>query len=248
MACISGCGGSAGKAETLTPVDTFLAGTDTMPIGLRVINSNGVVQIDETFVNYVFKQKGVVAVDAYPGSPGTITITGNRPIIALRSTGVYVAVRQVAVSGSTYTYTLYGSGSGTVEWYAFDWQPPVLPAAGLAVFNAAGTLVFSSDYRPMRVVAAGAAASGNILAGANSSLAAPYTGTFAAILNTPRATAASAALPSNSRLVYFEGLLVGSASAVTAPAAVGEAVTGTTGQVVMQGTGGTLFLVDVSNL
>lgn len=247
-AFVSACGGSSGQQEK-QPIQQSafdLSGINNMPAGFQVIGSHGFVQIDENFVNFVFKQKGSVAVNSYPGTPGTITVTANYPMLCIRSSG-YVAIRKAAVSGNTYTYTLYGSGAETISWYLFDVVPPVASAAGITVYKADGTVAFSSDYSPMRVVAAGQSASGDILDG-GTSVAAPYAGNFAACLSSPKATAQTAADPLISRLVYFEGIAVGASSVFTGAVPAGEAVTGTTGRVVMQSNGGQLLLVDVSNL
>lgn len=121
-----------------------------MAAGLEIIGSHGFRQITENHFNYVFRQKGSVNVTAV-NTAVTFTYTGNTPLVCLRSTSIYSLISTYTVSGSTYTFTVYGSAAGTVEWFVFDQVPAVAAPVGLTVYKADGTVAYSTDYKPMRV-------------------------------------------------------------------------------------------------
>jgi hypothetical protein len=115
-----------------------------MTAGLQVIGPSSVLQIDETFRNLAFIQKGTVS-----GNPATLVLSNRTtPVLALGGDNLG-AIWSVSVSGSTYTYTIYTSG--TVTYYLFDVPPtPPLHGAGLQVFTSAGLIAFDSEQRYMK--------------------------------------------------------------------------------------------------
>lgn len=118
-----------------------------MTAGLQVHNSSGVLQIDETFKNLVFIQKGTLPAGS-PGSPGTLTLSGRATPVLVLAGSTPAIIWSVSSSGGTYTYTVYG---GTDTYYLFDVPPaPSLHGFGLQVFDASGNCAFDSNRKYMR--------------------------------------------------------------------------------------------------
>jgi len=130
-----------------------------MPTGLRILNDNGDIVIDEEYRSFVLKQKG----SATMGSTdigGTATIyTVNivvtnctTPMLALKSAN-YVSVLGTSISGQTYTFTVASNvASFSFDWYVFDVATLPAETFGFAVYNSTGQLVFHSSNKAMRVV------------------------------------------------------------------------------------------------
>lgn len=130
-----------------------------MPTGLQVLNDSGDIVIDEEYRSFALKSSG----SATMGSTdigGTaaiytvdITVTNcTTPMLALKAAN-YVSVLGVNVSGSTYTWTVSSNvASFSFDWWCFDVAAVPADTFGLAVYNAAGELVFHSSSKAMRVV------------------------------------------------------------------------------------------------
>lgn len=132
-----------------------------MAYGLQVVNANGFIQIDETYRNLHFKQKGTSNTTAVAsGSAGNSTVTvsitavDSIMLIALRC-GVLVSITNYQIAGTTVNVTLVANGPvGTaIDWYVYDTAPAAQRGkTGLHLFNRQGQLVFDSSRVPMRVV------------------------------------------------------------------------------------------------
>ncbi|MBV6853746.1 hypothetical protein P2C08_14090 [Xanthomonas perforans] len=132
-----------------------------MPAGLQIINSNGFIQIDETYRNLHFKRKGTATTNVVaPGVAGNSSVqiqisdVNAMMLIAVRCSSL-VSMTSYNINGSTVTVGLVVNArvGATVDWYAFDTAPQAAAATyGLQVFNASGQIVFDSAHSPMRVV------------------------------------------------------------------------------------------------
>ena len=128
-----------------------------MPAGLRVTGTHTVLQIDETYRNLVFKSKGTVTLN---GAVSGTSLYGNNftvtstlyPFIAVRSSSK-VTFTGFTKSGANYTmYYMSDTNGASVDWYHFD-----APATGettnyLAIFDAAGELVYNALAKAKIVV------------------------------------------------------------------------------------------------
>lgn len=137
-----------------------------MPAGLRVINSNGNLIIDERFFNYCFVSKHTLTFQV-AGGPVTggfgrqafLTLnSGEAPIVAARSSKPFTASRARKV-GANFEFAFISANFGganpgdTIDVYVFD-RPPVRTGAGygLRVFDATGKCTFDSANKYMKVV------------------------------------------------------------------------------------------------
>jgi len=129
-----------------------------MALGFRARNGGGGVQIDETYRNLSLRAKG----SFNPGTvwngtwrTGTITVTGNSPVLAWRAS-VPAAIVGASRSGNAITYTFMIAGTaGTIDWWLFDETGfgSVTGNVGIRIRNpSTGVVVFDSRMKYMRVV------------------------------------------------------------------------------------------------
>lgn len=133
-----------------------------MTAGLQVRNNAGVLQVDETYVNYVLVASGTSsgATLWYAGGGSNppavyytdITVTGRTaPMIAIRA-GFGVVVLRATVSGGTWTWRILRNGTSNFDWFVFDLASVESAATfGLEVFNASAQRVYHSSQKPLRV-------------------------------------------------------------------------------------------------
>lgn len=132
-----------------------------MPVGFVTYNGENSIQLTDEGVFFSLVTKGVVT-DAddwvQEGSTSVslqVTFNGvsrdHLPLMALHSSRSTWATLTSSTATSV-TYTIFATGSGSVEYFLFTSRPP--PAnpsrCGLELYNAAGVRVFASDYPPMR--------------------------------------------------------------------------------------------------
>lgn len=126
-----------------------------MTAGFRVLNKNGVLQIDENYQNFQLKQKKSISLTAFEvGQLKTLTFDGSpSAIVAVRSTVGFVAVARTSYSGSTWTYDFrcLSSSATAITVYVFDVGVPQAETLGLAVWDEDGKLVFHSSGKSLRV-------------------------------------------------------------------------------------------------
>lgn len=124
-----------------------------MSYGIKVQNSSGFVQIDDTYDNFVLHQTGTVS--ASKNAPATINYadTGSLPIIAIRTvSGGSMAIAEVSTTSARF----WGGndGAATVEYRVYRRLAGV-PASssnyGLRVYNGAQALTYDSERMYMRV-------------------------------------------------------------------------------------------------
>lgn len=126
-----------------------------MTAGFRVLNENGVLQIDESYQNFQLKQKTSISLAASEvGQLKTLAFDGSSSaIVAVRSTVGFVAVARTVYNGSTWTYDFrcLSSSATTITVYVFDVGVVQSETLGLVVWNAQGKQVFHSSGKPLRV-------------------------------------------------------------------------------------------------
>lgn len=261
-AFISGCGGELKsmpekKEENTEEINEKISqGLINMPAGFQLVNDQGVVQVDENFINLALVAKGAVHIPAggIGGllAPPQINYWGVSPILCLRSVSTYAYIRQVTKSGNTYSYVINGGFAGamndsplaeTFNWYIFDRMSQV-PAsnAGLQVFNAWGELTFSSASRPMRVATVAQIPHAPLLTTPTVANAGKY-GVYAACMTQGRID--GGAMPPSRGMVFKEGVKINSVGATTAAAF--DFVIGSP-NVPVSYAGGQILLVDVAGL
>ena len=117
-----------------------------MAVGMQIIGSHGVYQVDQTYRNLCKVAKGALA--------NTISLAGSvSPLMAIRSTDTSgTLVLYITISGSTYTWNSQPTPSATTYWL-FD-VPPTSPATGigLQIFDASGVVVFDTFNEYMKIV------------------------------------------------------------------------------------------------
>lgn len=123
--------------------------------GRRVRNSSNTIQIDSTYKNLTFVQKGT---SSFTGIEALLTFSGRTsPVLAVRATGTSRAmVISCAASGGTFTFRVIGTGSFT--WYLFDIPPSATSIAAWAHVvrdPSTGAITFRSDLRVMKIVGGG---------------------------------------------------------------------------------------------
>ncbi|MDR5801213.1 hypothetical protein [Caballeronia sp. LZ001] len=127
--------------------------------GLQVYNQSNVLQIDSTYKNLALRAKGSVAATTATAQGdwfyATVTVSaGVSPVMAFRCP-VACYLRQTTIANGNITYLFLVKGnSQIVQYWIFD--DPVQATRsgnyGLQVFNSAGSLVFDSRSKYMRVL------------------------------------------------------------------------------------------------
>ncbi|TZG23883.1 hypothetical protein FYJ91_20475 [Sphingomonas montanisoli] len=121
------------------------------------------MQIDETYANFALLAKVTVTTDLVGVQIGAyLNVTGDTPIIAIRSETHFVAHQFTTRSGSSWSFFVQAfNADGTlasgadITCYVYD-KPWALVGPfgyGLAVWDAAGALTFHSSRRYLRVEA-----------------------------------------------------------------------------------------------
>ena len=157
---VAACGGGVGGEEPtpieplpLVPSHNF--GKLFMPAGFYAVSDNGVTQIDENFRNYGLVTKGSSNVNG--NNLLTLSVTNSTaPILCIRPTVNAIAFYDFSLNvGGTSSWRLvadYGFNA-PFDYWIFDAErlgTDVGP--GLAVYNAQGQLVYSSNTAEFRVV------------------------------------------------------------------------------------------------
>lgn len=137
-----------------------------MPAGFEVVNDDGVLQVTESYSNYLFAGKETITgawVNSWPEQAYFYSVT--MPVgwvVAFRGLGVDVGLYSSTVSGNNITYRFItpqaglgapGSASPKCEFYKFSVNILPDPATyGLEVYTEAGLLAFSSNGKYMKPV------------------------------------------------------------------------------------------------
>lgn len=137
-----------------------------MAYGVEFRNEGGIVQIDSAYGNYYLSQSGAPASTAisgtgtgvasllYPQSWVVVTVTGNNPLIAFRSTEKSF-LYNVVQSGTGWTFTIatFGAVGTIINYYIYDTFPvPLASDWGLEIYDASSKVTFSSLRKYLRVV------------------------------------------------------------------------------------------------
>ena len=146
-----------------------------MAYGLQIKNAvTGSVQIDETYRNLAFKQKGTLTLSSSPGgspqagigtpgSNGVFAITASgadfvNPVIVFYSPNTHIAlIKRRLVNATTFHIQVVAYGSDapnkTFQYFLFDVPPaPSGTGYGLRVMDSAGNLTFDSNLKYMKVL------------------------------------------------------------------------------------------------
>lgn len=131
--------------------------------GLRILNANGNVQIDQNFRNFSLIAKGVVTASMISGSLTNaaqvdITLVGTSPFLAFKS-DFAVSIYFVTSSGNTRTFrvTTNSDNAGRpFTYYGFDLIPTTSSSQwGMRVWYSPTQLAFDSGFRYFKPVAVG---------------------------------------------------------------------------------------------
>lgn len=128
-----------------------------MPIGVRIFNTAGSVQIDQHYRNLALASaSSVTTAPAYSGasySTAVVTLSGACLTLGLRSS-VACCVEYVDRSGGNWTFYIRAASAApvTVHYYAFDVIASMPTTPGLRVWDTSGNPVFHSSLKYMRVV------------------------------------------------------------------------------------------------
>lgn len=128
-----------------------------MAIGISVAGDGGQIQIDQLYKNLAVASSGTATTNntivSAVGWTVTVSISSaTSPIIAIASAD-YASVLQLAVSGSTYTWTITVTGysAKTFSYWIFDAPSTSAASMGMRVWDASSNLVFDSGQKYMRI-------------------------------------------------------------------------------------------------
>ena len=136
-----------------------------MNYGLKILNSGGFVQIDDTYENTVLVASGSASASASnmhisPVRVNFTAVTGE-PLLCIKfeSSSAYCCV--IDITSSYFEFALLSQAdlltgvSGTIQWRVYAKKPSSISVSGygLVVRNAAGTPVFSSNETYPRIAA-----------------------------------------------------------------------------------------------
>lgn len=133
-----------------------------MPAGLQVFNNGGVLQITESYKNYLFESKltltGVINL-VFPRNGWFYQIVApNDSMIAFRpSPGIDVGLYATTIGATTTTYEFVSPTTGpdnpVCSFYIFSvTKSPPSVKYGLEIYAANGTLAFSSNNQYMKPI------------------------------------------------------------------------------------------------
>lgn len=126
-----------------------------MPSGIQITTDKGISQIDNNYLNYMFKSKGTLKIsETVANNKVTVTDSDDTHLLAIElSGGVQVACKREHSAGKT-TYTLASSTIGTnITYYNFTIGDMTSTAKyGLDIYDKAGKLVFSTSKKPMSII------------------------------------------------------------------------------------------------
>lgn len=136
-----------------------------MGVGVQVWNDWGSSQIDQDHVSLALSAKGSInmtldpATHPQPMRIGTVTVTGDNPIIAFRPStpGIYVNLLRQSRNGNQWTFHFraLAGANFTLNYWTFDKPERALHRSdgfGFQVFRDDGSVAFDASSRPLRVV------------------------------------------------------------------------------------------------
>jgi hypothetical protein len=128
-----------------------------MPVGLEVYNQDNVLLVSAEMITHFLRKTGSGATVANTGggaapSQAVVSVSGfNKPIIAL-SCGSTVSY--AGLFGGNAYFWCDGAIGTAFTYYIFDSPEGVATAhQGLEIYDTAGTIIYSSQFKPMRIVA-----------------------------------------------------------------------------------------------
>lgn len=133
-----------------------------MAAGLRVRNDAGSYQIDQDYSGFGLLAKGTIPMTLDPATHpqpmriGSVSVTGETPMIAFKAPGHAVNLVRQANSGSSWTFHFRSQSSSdyTLSYWVFDNAKLTggdTIQAGLKVRRANGEIAWHSGMRPLRI-------------------------------------------------------------------------------------------------
>ena len=134
-----------------------------MAAGIQVIGSSGAVQIDDSYSNLGLAASGTLTLTLDPATHpqpmqiGTITYTGQTPLLAFAATSPPINIERCTVSGNTYTYRVRTQSwsNVSVSYWIFDTAALTIGSSApefLLINDAYGNMVFHGGMKPLAVV------------------------------------------------------------------------------------------------
>lgn len=132
-----------------------------MSFGLVAKNNQNQVTVDADYRNLVLREKITQSFSPSPSSGGGFTINVDRKQFTITNainpvcfivSSINAGFTNIAISGTSYTWTISSNSSGTATAYIFDVPISASLTYGINVFDGSSNLVFSSDYKYMRVI------------------------------------------------------------------------------------------------
>ena len=132
-----------------------------MPAGMQILNTSGIVQIDQDYLNYSLVKKGKVSLLTSFGGASSLyygSVSYNSafaPIFAFRASDNSVGLYRASVTGSTYIFFPIGEYGIEVDYWIFDktsLSETTLDSFGLEIRNISGDIVFHSSVPVLRIV------------------------------------------------------------------------------------------------
>lgn len=130
-----------------------------MAIGVRISNSSGTTQIDETYSNLFLIDKRTATISLPLDGPYDYAVAGDVVCIAVKSWPEQFTTTSAYFSGGVWYYrlTFYNNpettGTCTFTIYAFGKAPTPTATVGMKVMKPNGELIYHSQFKPLRIVA-----------------------------------------------------------------------------------------------
>ena len=128
---------------------------------MQILNTSGIVQIDQDYLNYSLVKKGKVSLLTSFGGASSLyygSVTYNSafaPIFAFRASDNSVGLYRASVTGSTYIFFPIGEYGIEVDYWIFDktsLSETTLDSFGLEIRNTSGDIVFHSSVPVLKIV------------------------------------------------------------------------------------------------
>lgn len=132
-----------------------------MSFGLIAKNNDNAVTIDADYRNLVLREKITQSFTPTPSSGGGFVINVDRKPFTINNatspicfivSSINAGFTNMSISGTSVTWTISSNYAGTATAYIFDVPTVASATFGINVFDGASNLVFSSDYKYMKII------------------------------------------------------------------------------------------------
>ena len=137
-----------------------------MATGIKIYNDAGTVQIYESYANLVLVDKQTITISTPVTTAYDYTCSGDVVAVAVKVYPETFITKSAQFTGTGWVYRFLffnnpdTTGTCTFTVYAFAKPPAATETVGLKVLNASGSLVFHSQFKPLRIIAVNSNASG----------------------------------------------------------------------------------------